>query len=74
MNVFTNQPNLQRAIFVRNISKDVASLIEALLILSLKVRSSETKNLLNRQYEIGNLQLLKDPNEAFHTKVFLFFY
>ena len=68
-NIFINQTNLQRAIFFKEMSKDVAALIESLLILS----SQLNKNLLNKQYETRNLQQLKDPKEAFNTKVFFVF-
>ena len=52
---------MERAVLFKNLKKDSAELLEALLILSCKLKT----NILNKQYEIRRLQGLNIETEDF---------
>ena len=62
---FCNYKNLKRAILMKNLLKDKAEVLEALLILISKPKT----NLINRNFELRNLQRLDVNVEPFNERI-----
>ena len=66
---FASYEFVERAVLLKNLRKDSAELLEALLILSCKLKT----NMLNKQHETRRLQSLNIEAEDFAERVFFIY-